>query len=165
MSDQSYSTVFSVERTPDEVIAAINDVRGWWNADLEGESDKVGAEFVHHVPEIHRAAIRVTELVPRERVTWRVLDNWFSFVSDPREWKDTEIRFELAEKDGATEVRFTHLGLVPEYECYQVCENAWGHYIHKSLRRLIEAGEGWPNSSPGERNAAEGARAEGIARV
>jgi hypothetical protein len=29
MSDQSYTTSFSVDRTPDEVFDAINNVRGW----------------------------------------------------------------------------------------------------------------------------------------
>jgi hypothetical protein len=75
-----------------------------------------------------------------------------SFIQDQSEWKDTEIRFDLSEKDGATEVRFTHVGLVPDYECFDVCFNAWGVYIGGSLRSRILTGEGLPNSSPGERN-------------
>jgi uncharacterized protein YndB with AHSA1/START domain len=150
MNDQSYTTVLSVERSPQEVFDAINDVRSWWNRNLEGASGAVGDEFVHHVEGIHRAQIAVTELVPGERVVWRVLDNWFSFIGDQREWKDTEIRFDIAGDDGTTEIRFTHVGLVPSDECYAVCETAWGHYIHNSLRRLIINGEGMPNSSPGE---------------
>jgi uncharacterized protein YndB with AHSA1/START domain len=153
MSDQSYSTSFTVDRPPVEVFDAINDVRSWWNEDITGESAEVGAEFVHHVKDIHRARIQVAELVPGERVVWRVLDNWMSFITDQSEWKGTEIRFDLSEKDSATEVRFTHVGLVPAYECYDVCENAWGHYVHNSLRGLIAGGEGMPNSSPGERRA------------
>ncbi len=155
MSDQSYSTSFTVDRPPAAVFDAINDVRSWWNEDITGETNEVGAEFVHHVEDIHRAQIQVTELVPGKRVVWRVLDNWFGFIADQTEWKGTEIRFDLAEKEGATEVRFTHIGLVPAYECYDVCENAWGHYIHNSLRRLIIGGEGMPNSSPGERQYQE----------
>ena len=56
----------------------------------------------------------MTELVPGEKVVWRVLDNYMNFIDDQSEWKDTEIRFELSEKDGSTEVRFTHAGLVPD---------------------------------------------------
>ena len=33
-------------------------------------------------------------------------------------------------------------GLVPEYECYDVCSNAWGNYITGSSRKLITAGKG-----------------------
>lgn len=155
MSDQSYTTSFTVERPAMEVFHAINDVRSWWNEDTTGESDAVDAEFTHHVKDIHRARIRVTELVPGERVTWRVLDNWFSFIEDQSEWKDTEIRFDLSEKNGSTEVRFTHVGLVPDDECFDVCEAAWGHYLGRSLRSRITTGAGLPNSSPGERNAVE----------
>ncbi len=152
MSDQSYTTSFTVDRPAIDVFNAINDVRGWWNEDITGEADTVGAEFTHLVKDIHRARIQVTELVPGERVTWRVLDNWMSFIQDQSEWKGTEIRFDLSEKDGATEVRFAHIGLVPDYECFDVCNIAWSHYIGGSLRRLITTGEGRPSASPGERN-------------
>jgi hypothetical protein len=152
MSDKSYTTSITVDRPPLEVFHAINDVRSWWNEDITGEATAVGDEFTHHVKDIHRAHIQVTELLPGERVTWRVLDNWMSFIQDQSEWKDTEIRFDLSEKDGATEVRFTHIGLVPDYECFDICYTAWGHYIGASLRSLITTGEGRPNASPGERN-------------
>jgi uncharacterized protein YndB with AHSA1/START domain len=155
MSDQSYTTSFTVDRPALAVFHAINDVRSWWNEDITGEAATVGDEFTHHVKDIHRAHMRVTELVPGETVTWRVLDNWMSFITDQSEWKDTEIRFDLSEKDGGTEVRFTHVGLVPDYECFDVCENAWGSYIGGSLRSRITTGAGRPNSSPGERNHQE----------
>jgi hypothetical protein len=155
MSDQSYTTSFTIDRPAVEVFDAINDVRSWWNEDIIGEADAVGAEFTHLVKDIHRAQIQVTELVPGERVAWRVVDNWMSFIQDQSEWKGTEIRFDLSERDGATEVRFTHIGLVPDYECFDVCNIAWGHYIGGSLRSLIATGEGRPNASPGERNHKE----------
>ena len=152
MSDQSYTTSFTVDRPALEVFHAINDVRSWWNEDITGEADAVGAEFTHLVKDIHRARMQVTDLVPGERVAWRVVDNWMSFIQDQSEWKDTEIRFDLSEEDGATTVRFTHVGLVPDYECFEVCNIAWSHYIGGSLRSLIATGEGRPNASPGERN-------------
>src|SRR5688500_3768515 len=111
MSDQSYTTSFTVDRPAIDVFNAINDVRGWWNEDITSEADTVGAEYTHRVKDIHRARIQGTERVPGQRVTWRVLDNWMSFIQDQSEWKGTEIRFDLSEKDGATEVRFAHVGL------------------------------------------------------
>jgi hypothetical protein len=44
-------------------------------------------------------------------------------------------------------LQVTHKGLVPEYECYEICENAWTGYIQDSLRDLITKGKGKPNSS------------------
>lgn len=74
-----------------------------------------------------------------------MLDNYFSFTEDRTEWKGTEITFEVTDKGDETEVRFTHRGLTPEYECFDVCSNSWGSYINGSLKRLITTGKGRPN--------------------
>ncbi|MFD2093817.1 SRPBCC family protein [Blastococcus deserti] len=145
MSKSSYTTSFSVDRTPAEVFAAINDVRGWWMTKVDGDNRAVGDEFSYRVPGVHFCAMRVTELVPGEKVVWQVVDNHMTFIDDQREWKGTEIRFELSEKDGATELRFTHDGLVPSYECFDVCRNAWSFYVGDSLRSLAATGEGKPS--------------------
>jgi hypothetical protein len=150
MSDQSYTTTFSVDRTATEALDAINDPRAWWSEEIDGRSDRVGEVFTFRVKDIHYSQIRVTELVPGKKVVWRVLDNYMNFIDDQSEWKDTEIRFELSEKDGTTEVRFTHAGLVPAYECFEICSNAWGFYIGGSLRSLITTGEGKPSRNPDE---------------
>jgi hypothetical protein len=57
----------------------------------------------------------------------------------------TDIVFEIAKKDGETELRFTHVGLVPAIECYGKCAGAWGFCINESLRSLITTGKGDPN--------------------
>jgi hypothetical protein len=53
--------------------------------------------------------------------------------------------FEIAKKGDKTEVRFSHAGLAPEYECFDKCSNARGMYINGSLRNLIATGKGEPN--------------------
>ncbi len=144
--DQSYSTFFTVDQSPEEVFAAINNVRGWWSEEIEGTTDELG-EFKYHYQDIHRCTIQITDLVPGNKVVWHVTDNYFNFVKDKNEWTDTDLVFEIAKKDGKTEVRFTHLGLVPTYECYAVCTDSWGIYINGSLRNLIAKGKGQPNQS------------------
>ncbi|MBI4923892.1 MAG: SRPBCC domain-containing protein [Devosia nanyangense] len=149
MTARNFTTSFVVDQTPDEVFAAITNVRGWWSEEIDGRTDVLGAEFDYHFREVHRCRIKVTELVPGQRVAWRVLENHFSFTKDTSEWTGTDIVFDIAEhggKDGGkTELRFTHIGLVPEYECYEVCANGWGTYIDLSLRSLITTGTGQPN--------------------
>jgi hypothetical protein len=57
----------------------------------------------------------------------------------------TDVVFEISKIGGNTVVQFTHVGLVPAYECYDICSNAWGSYITGSLRDLITIGKGQPN--------------------
>lgn len=37
--------------------------------------------------------------------------------------------------------RFSHEGLVPAFECYENCSNAWGMLINSSLRSMVTTGE------------------------
>jgi uncharacterized protein YndB with AHSA1/START domain len=141
----SFTAAFSVDQTPEEVFHAITNVRGWWSEDIEGGTGKAGDEFTYRYQDTHRCRIKVTELIAGERVTWRVLDNYFEFTQDKGEWKGTEIRFELTPQGGKTEIRFTHAGLIPEYECFDICSNSWGFYLYTSLRALIRTGRGLPN--------------------
>ncbi|MFE6613967.1 SRPBCC domain-containing protein [Amycolatopsis sp. NPDC057786] len=137
----SFTTSFTVDQTPQQVFDAFNDVRGWWSEDVEYTGD----EFEYHYEEVHRCRIRITESVPGRKVSWLVLENHFDFTRDETEWVGTTITFEIAEKDGKTEARFTHHGLVPECECFDVCHKAWTFYVGTSLRQLITTGEGQPN--------------------
>ncbi len=145
MANQDFTTSFTVDHAPEEAFKAINDVRGWWSEEIEGATDRLGAEFTYHYQDVHRCRMKITGFVPGEKVVWRVLDNYSNFTKDKSEWKDTEIVFEVSRKGSKTEVRFAHLGLVPEYECFGVCSNAWGSYINGSLRSLITTGAGRPN--------------------
>jgi hypothetical protein len=146
MTSQNFTTAFTVDQSPEEVFNAINNVRGWWSEEIEGGAGQLGAEFSYRYRDVHRCTIRVTEFVPGKKVVWHVLDNYFDFTEDKTEWKDTEIGFEISRRGDKTEVRFAHLGLVPEYECFDVCSTAWGVYIGGSLRNLIATGKGKPNS-------------------
>jgi uncharacterized protein YndB with AHSA1/START domain len=145
VTDQSFTTTFTVEQTPQEVFAAINDVRGWWSGTIEGNTDQLGEVFTYRYEDIHYSKQEITEFVPGERIVWHVLDSFLSFAADKTEWNDTDVTFDITAKGDETEVRFTHVGLVPTIECYDNCSNAWGFYINGSLRTFITTGTGQPN--------------------
>jgi hypothetical protein len=145
MNDKNFTTAFTVDQTPEEAFAAINHVRGWWSGQIEGSTDKLGDEFTYRYKDVHLSKQKITELIPGKKVAWLVLDGYLNFVENKSEWKGTRIIFEIAKKSGTTEVRFTHVGLVPDHECYGACSNAWGSYINGSLRSLIITGKGQPN--------------------
>jgi uncharacterized protein YndB with AHSA1/START domain len=147
MTSQNFSTSFVVDQTPEQAFAAVTNVRGWWSGDIEGRTDAVGEEFTYRYGDIHYTKQRISRLDPNKKIVWQIIESHLSFIEDPEEWTGTEVVFEVVPDGDQTEVRFSHVGLVPESECYDQCTNAWGFYINNSLRRLITTGLGEPNAS------------------
>ena len=147
MATLDFTTTILVDQTPEQAFNAINNVRGWWSEEIEGRTDKLNEEFDYQYEDLHKCRIKIIELAPAKKVVWLVLDNYFSFTKDKSEWKDTKIIFEIAQKDNKTGIRFTHQGLVPEYECFEACRDGWTTYIQTSLRNLISTGKGKPNAT------------------
>ena len=145
MDDNSFTTTLLVDQTPAEVFAAINNVRGWWSGEINGDTDKLGAEFTYRVPDVHFSKQKITELIPGKKVAWHVVDATLSFADNPKEWKGTNIVFEIARKGNKTEVRFTHIGLIPGFECYNDCSKAWGLLVNGNLRNFIITGKVQPS--------------------
>lgn len=145
MTDQNFTTRFAVAQTPEDVFAAVTNVRGWWSENITGRTDQLGAQFNYRFRDLHRSTIKIVELVPGERVVWHVLSNYFAFTEDETEWTGTKVIFDIARKGDQTELRFTHEGLVPKFECYDTCTAGWGTYVNGSMRDLIVTGKGQPN--------------------
>ena len=82
--------------------------------------------------DFHRSSQKITEFVPGKKVVWHVLDSYLGFVKDKTEWNGTDIVFEITKKDNKTQLTFTHVGLVPDFEYYDDCSNAWGSYVNGS---------------------------------
>jgi Activator of Hsp90 ATPase homolog 1-like protein len=145
MKQQSFATSFTVDQSPEEVFKAINNVRGWWSGEVEGETSQPGAEFTYRYKNMHKSTQRVTEFVPGKKVVWHVTDTELTFVKDKKEWIGTDIVFEIVTKSGKTGLRFTHVGLVPAFECYGGCSGAWGELVGRNLRNLITTGKNQPD--------------------
>jgi NADH:ubiquinone oxidoreductase subunit E len=146
MTTSNFTTAILVDNSPEELFRAINNVRGWWSEEIDGITDKLNEEWTYHYQDVHKCKMKIVEFIPNQKVVWLVMDNYFSFTKDKNEWKDNKIIFEITQKENKTQLRFTQLGLVPEYECYEICQNAWSTYIQKSLYSLITNGEGFPNA-------------------
>lgn len=82
--------------------------------------------------------------MPNEKITWLVTDSQLNFLQDKTEWTGTKNIFEISKQDDKTLLVFTHVGLVPEIECYKDCFSGWTYYL-ASLENLITKGEGQPN--------------------
>jgi hypothetical protein len=141
----SFAASILVNQTPAVTFNAIKNFRAWWSEEIDGNTDKLNGEFFYHYKDIHLCKMRLVEMEPNKRLVYKVLENEFNFVKDKTEWINTKLIFELTKEGNNTVVHFTHEGLVPEDECYAVCNDAWSGYIKKSLFNLITKGKGNPN--------------------
>lgn len=152
MENQNFKTQIMVNKPAIEVFDAINNVRGWWSENIQGGTEKLNDEFIYQYQDVHVCKMRITESVPGKKIVWKVLENQFNFTNDKNEWKGNEIVFQISEKNGMTLLDFTQIGLVPTYECYNVCQDAWSSYIQGSLKSLIQTGKGRPNTKENDLN-------------
>ena len=149
MKTKNFTASFQVDETPKKVFGAIINVRSWWSVEIEGSTNKLNDEFNYHYQDVHICRMKLVEVVPNKKVAWKVLSNYFNFTKDKNEWTGDKIIFEITEKNGKTQLHFTHEGLTPEYECYEACYDGWSNYIKKSLYNLITTGKGQPNPKEG----------------
>jgi len=73
------------------------------------------------------------------------MDNYFKFTKDKVNGSATKSVLKSLKR--ITRLKFASpIGLVPEYECYDICQNAWSTYIHESLRSLIRQVKACPTA-------------------
>jgi len=155
MQNQNFTTSILVAQTPKQVFDAIINPRAWWSEEIEGSTVNSNDVFAYHYEDVHSCKVKLIEVVPGKKLVWKILDNHFNFTKDKTEWIDTKVSFEISRQGDKTQLIFTHIGLVPEYECYDACHEGWTHYIQTSLKNLIETGKGNPNAKGTPRTTTE----------
>ena len=144
MTKQDYKVSITVDVAAQEVFNNINSVAKWWTDDMEGNSQKLNDEFTVRFDDIHVSKQKIVEIIPNKKVVWLVTDSTLNFLEDKEEWTNTKISFEITSLDNKSIIHFTHVGLVPEIECYQSCRKGWDHFIKGSLFKLLTEGKGTP---------------------
>src|ERR1700735_1134408 len=139
MKKQDFTTVITVNETPKQAFDAILKVREWWAGEISGQTDGLGEEFTYRYKDFHYSKQKLVDLVPDKKIVWLVTESSINFVKDKNEWLDTKLIFDISQKEGKTQVRFTHEGLTPQGECFDACSNAWTGIITDNLRRYIAA--------------------------
>jgi hypothetical protein len=142
MNTSDFTTTLLVDQSPKEAFHAINNVSAWWQGEIKGNSTKLHDEFSYRMEDIHFSKQKLIELVSDKKVVWLITESKLNFTKDKSEWTGTKISFEISQVKGKTQIRFTHIGLIPKFECYGDCSNAWTELVQKSLFSLITTGKG-----------------------
>ncbi|HVZ57194.1 MAG TPA: hypothetical protein VG870_11090 [Chitinophagaceae bacterium] len=145
MEQHDYSCAFAVAQSPQEAWDAICRVNDWWTRNMEGSARHAGDQFRVRFAATY-VEFRVVEQEPTHTMKWLVTDCHLAWLDDKKEWKDTQLVFELETTGPETHVRLTHLGLVPRIPCFEDCRKGWDFYAGVSLRQLIQTGTGSPDA-------------------
>ena len=137
-----FTTSILVDKSPAEVFNAINNVRGWWQGDIKGNTARLNDEFTYQMADFHFSKQKIVESVDGKKVVWLVTVSKINFVADKNEWLNTKISFDISAEKNKTRLIFTHQGLSPAIECYGGCSGAWEQLVQKSLFSLITTGKG-----------------------
>jgi len=140
--EKDFTTSILVNHTPEEVFAAVNNVRGWWQGEINGNTEKLNDEFTYQMADFHLTKQKIVEFVPDKKVVWLITESKINFVADKEEWLNTKIIFDIVKEGNKTRLTFTHQGFVPTIECYGGCSGAWESLIKKSLFSFIATGIG-----------------------
>jgi hypothetical protein len=144
MENQNYNATITVSQSATEVFKSINSVSKWWTENLEGDSENLNGVFTVDFGDKNFVTHKLIEVIPNKKVVWLVTDCYLSWFKDKTEWTNTKMSFEISTKGNSTEISFTHIGLVPEVECYDMCVKGWDQYIKGSLFKLVTEGTGQP---------------------
>lgn len=139
---KDFTTTHLVHQSPKEIFDAILDIRGWWSGlyaeEIKGSADKLNSEFTFRAGGgAHYSKQKLIEMVPDTKIVWLITDSKLNFLDNENEWTGTKLCFDISRQGDKTQVCFTHLGLVPSFECYNECSGAWAQYLDKFLSPLI----------------------------
>ncbi|MEN9522261.1 MAG: hypothetical protein RL065_638 [Bacteroidota bacterium] len=142
MENKDFTTSFLVEQSAAKVFEAINNVREWWQGEINGKSHQLNDEFVYNMMDFHITTQKVVEIIQNKKVVWLITESNLNSFTNHTEWTGTKVIFEISEAGNKTELRFTHVGLTPKFQCYGDCSGAWSELVGKSLHSLITTGKG-----------------------
>ena len=141
-----------LQASPAAVYAALttkDGLRGWWSQDCEGQTHPGGVLTFRFGP-THKG-MRVERMEANREVRWRCVGAHIAFLEKTDEWVGTQIVFQLTpEGEGRTRLEFEHVGLVPSFECYELCDSGWKYFL-ASLQGFVETGRGTPHELVAEK--------------
>jgi uncharacterized protein YndB with AHSA1/START domain len=135
-----------IKTTPDhlyETITTQKGLAGWWTPQVKAEP-MVGAINDFHFMET-TLRFRVDRLEPARHVAW-------SSVLVPSDWEETHVLFDITPGNTTVNLRFSHTGFASLGGSFGVTSYSWAQYL-RSIKLLLETGEGEPFGSKGSRLA------------
>lgn len=137
----------NIQTTPERLYDALTTQKGlagWWTPQVKADPT-VGAvdEFYFGGAVVK---FRVDQLEPGRLVVWSGVQQIFP------DWEGTLIRYDITPDGENVNLKFSQTGFASLDGTYAVSNYSWAQFI-RSLKLLLETGEGEPFGSQGSRRA------------
>lgn len=146
MKNENYSISINTNASAKSAFKNITDVAGWWTKNIEGNTENGNDVFTVRFGETF-VTFEITEIIPERKIVWSIADCNLHWLNDKKEWNNTKVHWLIAKENNSTKITMMHEGLIPQIECYTNCEKGWNFYVGESLRKLINEGQGLPDTA------------------
>lgn len=145
MPDKNYSTEIKISATPEAVFRALTSQIDQWWTESSNKAGQIGDKLVVRFEKTTCWQMIVTEASNNQLLVWQVLEAHHDLdnIAEKDEWKGTTIRWEISATNVGSKLMLIHQGLVPELQCYDICQSGWDYFLG-SLKRFLETGKGHP---------------------
>jgi hypothetical protein len=135
-----------IATTPERLYEALTTqkgIAGWWTPDVKAEP------VVDSINELNfqgtTLKFRVDKLEPACHVAW-------SSVEVPPQWEDTRVLFDITPDGDMVNLKFRHADFASLEGDFGITSYSWAQYV-RSIKLLLETGEGEPFGTRGSRRA------------
>lgn len=143
METGNYTATITVNATPETAFEKIAKVDGWWAKKFTGRALNVNDTFKVDFGDTF-VDFKITESIPGKKIVWYVTDCNLHWINAKKEWNDTKVVWDISSKNNTTQIKMTHVGLVPGVECYEACKPGWDGHVKESLLAFINENKGKP---------------------
>ncbi len=135
-----------IKTNPDRLYEAITTQKGlagWWTPQVKAEPTVGTLSEFQFIGTILK--FRVEAIEAARHVAW-------SSVQVPPDWEGTQVLFDITPEDNIVNLRFSHTGFASTGGSFGITSYSWAQYL-RSIKLLLETGEGEPFGSVGSRLA------------
>lgn len=150
MSDENYRRTISVDATAAEAYLALTTGYEQWWTRSDNVFNKIGDRIKFTFPpNVSCWTFEATKLEPNRTVELKCVEAYHKITDKPEapetEWLGSRARWRIELRGEQTDIHFIHDGLIPDLDCYEVCEAGWNLFFVDSLKTYLDTGVGKPH--------------------
>ncbi|OUR74593.1 hypothetical protein A9Q78_00210 [Methylophaga sp. 41_12_T18] len=141
MSDSHYEKTITTVASAECVYKVITQEMSYWWTPMSDNITKLGDRTIAKFEDGTTWSFEVITLDENKLITMRCYEaNHIHPVTSPEmrtEWENTLLKFEITNTHKGTSIHFSHIGLTPTLNCYDICCSGWDHFFATGLKGYL----------------------------